>query len=257
MSDTINAYFALADYFSDPSSENIEKMLVGLRSSDLLYSALSRQTISYNGHSKYTNPIDICSTLFYGLVKNHSFSDGNKRTALLTLLYQLNLFGYYPSCSVKNYEKLVVAVAANSLPESFRDAWRKFKVKDDPEVQAIAFLLRRMTRKKDHSYHINVTMKDMAASLEKYGVSSTVSIGKIHFSRYTPKKWYRPKEELNYTMVFGGWTRCIGPQAARELLTSLNLYEQFPDYQSFMSGQEPYYSLIQDFEGPLRRLKDE
>lgn len=58
-------------------------------------------------------------------------------------------------------------------------------------------------------------------------------------------------------MVFGGWTRSIGPQTAREILTSLELYDQYADYQSFIDGQEPYYSLIQEFEVPLRRLKDE
>ena len=127
ISDVLRAYFSLADYFSDPSSDAVETMLVGLRSADLLYSALSRQTVSYAGKTKYTNPIDVCSTLFFGMVKNHSFSDGNKRTALLSLLYQLNLYGYYPNCSVNSYERLVVAVAANKLPETFRDAWKKYK----------------------------------------------------------------------------------------------------------------------------------
>ena len=75
ISDTLRAYFSLADYFSDPSSESTEKMLVGLRSSHLLYSALSRQNVTFGGKTKYTDPIDICSTLFFGMVKNHSFSE--------------------------------------------------------------------------------------------------------------------------------------------------------------------------------------
>lgn len=257
ISDTLRAYFALADYFSDATSENVETMLVGLRSADLLYSALGRQTVSFGGSKKYTNPIDICSTLFYGMVKNHSFSDGNKRTALLTLLYQLNLFGYYPNCSVKNYEKLVVAVAANELPTKFRDAWKKFDKYSDPEVQAISYLIRRMTKKKDHSYHLKISAKDLVQSVSKHNVSYNVDNGKIHFVRIIPKKLFREGRTLKYSMVFGGWTRSIGAQTARDLLTSLDLYEQYPDYQSFIDGQEPYYSLIQDFEMPLRRLKDE
>lgn len=256
-SDTLRAYFTLADYFTDPSSDSVEKMLIGLRSADLLYSALGRQCVGYNGKLKYTNPIDICSTLFFGMVKNHSFSDGNKRTALLTLLYQLNLYGYYPSCSVKSYEKLVVAVAANSLPTTFRDAWKKFKKADDPEIQAIAFLLRKMTKRKDHSYHLKITARDMVQSLEKYEVICTAENGKLHFKRIVPGRWVKAAKELNYSIVFGGWTRSIGAQTARDILTNLELYNQFPDYQSFIDGQEPYYSLIQEFEAPLRRLKDE
>lgn len=229
IADTFRAYFTLADFFTDNSSNNYESMLIGLRSADLLYSALGRQTVSFAGKQKYTEKIDICSTLFFGMVKNHSFSDGNKRTALLTLLYQLNLYGYYPNCPVKDFEKLVIAIAANELPTKYKNYWNRFQDKNDPEIQIISFLLRRMTKKKDHSYHLKISTKDIATALVKYKVTNNVEKGKIHFERKIPKKWYQPQKTLKYTMVFGGWTRCIGAQTAREILTSLELYDQFPD----------------------------
>ena len=74
ISDTLKAYFILAHYFTDPSSKCQERMLIGVRDINLLGSAIGRQTISYDGKKKHTDKIDICSTLFYGLVKNHSFS---------------------------------------------------------------------------------------------------------------------------------------------------------------------------------------
>lgn len=148
VSDALRAYMTLADYFTDPSSDSTESMLIGLRSADLLYSALSRQVVSFEGRKKYTTDLDICSTLFFGMVKNHSFSDGNKRTALLTLLYQLNLYGRFPNCSVKEYERLVVAVAANNLREKYHDVWKKFSKYDDKEIRTISYLLGRMTKKK-------------------------------------------------------------------------------------------------------------
>jgi len=257
VSDALKSYFTLADYFTDPSSNATETMLVGLRSADLLYSAISRQCVGYGGKIKYTSPIEVCSTLFFGMVKNHSFSDGNKRTALLTLLYQLNLYGYYPNCPVNSYEKLVVAVAANSLPTTFRESWKKFKKADDPEIQAIAYLLRKMTKKKDHSYHLSITTKEMVQALSNHGVIYSIENGKLHLQRTIPGGWFRQAKKTSFSVVFGGWTRSIGPQTAREILTKLELYDQFPDYQSFVDGQEPFYSLIQDFEAPLRRLKDE
>ena len=257
MSDALRAYFALADYFTDDTSDNTEKMLVGLRSADLLYSALGRQIVSFGSRYKYTNPVDVCSTLFYGMVKNHSFSDGNKRTALLTLLYQLNLYGYLPNVSVNDFERLVVTVAANDLPSKYREVWRKYYKKEDPQIQTISYLLRHMTKKKDHSYHLNMTAKDLVQALEKNDVTCFADKGKLHFERKIPHKMWFGARTLKYTIVFGGWTRNIGAQTVRELLTNLELYEQFPDYQSFIDGQEPYYSLIQDFEMPLRRLKDE
>lgn len=257
MSDTLRAYFALADYFTDDTSENTEKMLIGIHSADLLYSALGRQIVSLGSSYKYTNPIDICSTLFFGMAKNHSFSDGNKRTALLTLLYQLNLYGYYPSVSVNDYERLVLAVAADELPLKYREVWKKFYKKDDPKILTISYLIRHMTKRKDHSFHLNITAKDLVQALEKNNVTCIADRGKLHFERKIPHKMWFGARTLKYTIVFGGWTREIGAQTVRELLTNLELYDQFPDYQSFIDGQEPYYSLIQDFEAPLRRLKDE
>ena len=257
VSDTLRAYFCLADYFTDASSDTTESMLIGVRSMDLLYSALGRQTVSYGGRRKYSNPIDICSTLFYGMVKNHSFCDGNKRTALLVLLYQLDLYNYLPSAKVNEFEKLVVAVAANDLSGQYASVWKKYKKHDDTEIMTIAHLLRKMTKRKDHSYHVKITMRDMVNALKSHGVTCSIDNGKAHFERPLPAKWFRPAEVLKYSVVFGGWTRSVGASTAREILNALKLYNQFPDYQSFMDGNEPFYNLIQDFEGPLLRLKDE
>ena len=259
-SDVLRAYFSLADYFTDPSSESEEKMLIGLRSADLLYSALSRQCVSFNGKVKYKEPIDICSTLLFGMVKNHAFSDGNKRTALLTLLYQLYLYGYYPSCSVKRYEKLIVAIASNNLssinPYPKKRGKKEFKNIEDREVKIISMRLKKMTKRKDHSYHLQISTKDMVQALEQYGTTCDVENGKLHFQRVIDDNSSEGKK-YNYTIIFHGWTRCIGAGVARDILTNLSLYDQFPNYQSFIDGQEPYYSLIQQFEAPLRRLKDE
>lgn len=255
--DTLRAYYCLADYFTDESSNTTESMLIGIRSMDLLYSALGRQVVSFANRRKYTNPIDICSTLFFGLVKNHSFSDGNKRTALLVLLYQLDLYNYLPAANVKDFERLVVSVAANTLPTHYQNIWKKYVKKDDPEIQTISHLLRKMTQKKDHSYHVKITMRDMVLALQSNGVVCEAEGGKVHFERRIPAKWFKQEEVLKYSTVFGGWTRSIGASKSREILTALKLYDQFPDYQSFMNGNEPFYALIQDFEGPLLRLKDE
>lgn len=256
VSDTLNAYFALADYFTDPDANLNETMLIGVRSMDLLYSALGRQQASFGNYQKYDNPIDICSTLFFGIAKNHSFSDGNKRTALLVLLYQLGLYNYYPTASVKEFEKLVVATAANTLNTVFAKIWRKYKNTHDKEIKTIAHFLRRNTKRKDHTYHIKITMREMDTALTQHGTVSHVDGGKIHFERIIQAKWFRPKETVRYAVNFGGWTRSIGGSTARDILTNLKLYDQFPDYQTFINGEQSLYGYIQDFELPLLRLKD-
>lgn len=258
LSDTFRAYYILADYFTDASSEEpTEKMLVGIRSVDLLASALGRQDTSFGGRPKYREPLDICATLFFGLVKNHSFSDGNKRTALLILLYQLQLYGYVPCAPKKDFEKLVLSVAAGNMGIEYRSYYRKFKKHEDAEVRTISYMLRRMVTKKDNSYHVAPTAKDFCVALEHLGVNCTQDNGKIRFSYKETGKWsVFPSQEKKFSINFGGWTRVIGAKVARETLQTLGLYDQFATYNDFLAGAEPLYELVDNFKEPLRRLKD-
>lgn len=258
LSDAFRAYLILVDYFTDTSSEEQgEKMLVGIRSIDLLASALGRQVVSYCGRQKYRDPLDICSTLFFGMVKNHSFNDGNKRTALLLLLYQLQLFGYLPVAPKREFEKLVLSVASNNLHVTYRSYYRKFKKDDDAQVRVISYVLRRMVAKKDNSYHVSPSMREFCSSLENIGASYVLENGKIKISYTAPGKWkmihQTPK---TYYLNFGGWTRTVGAKTARETLQNLGLYDQFASYKDLLDGADPLYELIDNFKEPLRRLKD-
>ena len=260
LSDVFRAYFILIHFFTDASSdEESEKMLIGIRSTELLASALSRQIVSFAGKKKYTEPLDICATLFFGMVKNHPFSDGNKRTALLILLYQLQLFGYFPRSHKKDFERLVLSVAENSLDEKYANYYSKFKKKEDWKILVISKELKRLVSKKDNCYHTNPTIKEFCAALERQGVSCTLDNSKVKLSR-TPAsngwKFVRPKE-YNYSIPFRGWTRTVGAGTARDVLNKLGLYDQIPSYRYFFICAEPMYNLVEDFKEPLRRLKDE
>ena len=261
ISDALRGYFILADYFTDDSSgDDIERMLVGIRDMNLLISALCRQNVSYAGVVKYSNPLDVCATLFFGLVKNHAFSDGNKRTALLMLLYQLLLYGYLPSAPTTSFEKLVVAVAANQLHEhnDFRGIYKKFKKSADPEIKTISYWLRHgNVKKKDHSYHVSPSAKEFCAALKAAGVSYTQCSGKLKFERNIKTSFFPNTKSLSYTIPFGGWTRIIGAKTARDVLEALKLYEQYANYADILHGVEPLYEIIDKFSVPLRRLKDE
>lgn len=258
LSDTFRAYYILVHYFTDTSSaEPSEKMLVGIRSVDLLASALSRQDVSFGGKPKYREPLDICATLFFGLDKNHSFSDGNKRTALLILLYQLQMYGYVPIVSKKRFEKLALSVAANDLQKDYPLFYQKFRHYEDWPVQIISAELRRMVTKKNNTYHIAFTAKSFCTALEKAGVICTQENGKLHFTYKMPGKWFFfSQKEINYSLPFGGWTRTIGAKTARETLQTLGLYDQFASYEDFSEGADLLYELVDDFKEPLRRLKD-
>ena len=154
ISDVLLAYFVIADYFTNPMNAVPEEMMIGVRDLNLLGSAVGRQTVGFDGKQKYRDKIDICATLFYGLVKNHFFSDGNKRTALLILLYQLDWYGYMPNAPQKDFERLVISVAANKIPENYPFAYKKCLKDEDPIIKTISKILRKKIKKKDSTYHV-------------------------------------------------------------------------------------------------------
>lgn len=255
ISDVLKAHYILADYFTDPSANiEAETMMVGVRSYDLLYSAVCRQTCSYGHKSKYTDTLEICSTLFFGLVKDHAFHDGNKRTALLTLLNQMLMFGYYPNSSIYEFEKLVVAIAANKLEAKYNNAWKKFRKQDDQDIKVIAYLIRKMVDKKNSAYHNSITMKEFVKALEEQGVQCEHTGPKIKFTRMVPRRIF-PKV-YTYAINFYGWTRLVEAKMARDTLDELHITEEFPTSQSLFEGREPLYKIVAQFEEPLRRLKD-
>ena len=258
LSDTFRAYFILVHYFNDTSSgEERERMCIGIRSIDLLASALGRQNVTFGGKQKYKEPLDICATLFYGMVKNHSFTDGNKRTGLLILLYQLQLYGYFPRASKKEFEKLVISVAESSLDKKYRKQYKKVKRETDWEVKVISRVIKQLVVKKDNTYHVAPTMREFCAALAERNVSYVLENGKIKFSYKEQGKWIFVKPvEHKYSIPFGGWTRTVGARTARDTLKALGLYEQFASYQDLLEGGEPLYELVDNFREPLRRLKD-
>lgn len=256
ISDILKAYYILADYFTDPSAnQEQEKMLVGVRSFDLLASAVGRQCVEFDGKRKYTDKIDICSTLFFGLVKNHSFHDGNKRIGLLILLYQLQLYGYYPKKQFNEFEKLVISVAENSLDTNYKSNWKKFKENDDCAILTISSVIRKLVTKKNTSYHLNMTTKEFCNILQLSGVDWKLDGSKIHLKRTV--KNFLWEDKYTYTLNFYGWTRPVKVKMARDTCNALHLTEEYPSFEKLSNGEGNIYKMICDFEMPLRRLKDE
>lgn len=59
----------------------------------LLESALNRP-LNKCLYEQETNPANLAASLAYGIVKSHAFEDGNKRTALLSVILLLKNMGY-------------------------------------------------------------------------------------------------------------------------------------------------------------------
>lgn len=70
------------------SSDPIEPR--GERQGGLLESAVARQHAGVQNRLLYPNPVLNATTLVFGLCKNHPFHNGNKRTALISMLVHLD-----------------------------------------------------------------------------------------------------------------------------------------------------------------------
>ncbi len=104
----------------------------GVRDHHLLESACFHpQTASFDS-LKYPTVESAAAALLYALVKNHAFHNGNKRTALVSMLAFLDENGMYPQCSKDDLFEITLATAESKVAKDnpSRNA--------DREVHAIA-----------------------------------------------------------------------------------------------------------------------
>jgi death on curing protein len=89
----------------------------GMRSRELLESAVAAPQATMMGQPMISDPIEIAAAYLYYLCSNHPFVDGNKRMALATCLVFLSENGLLinEELPVDEWETLTLAVAAGVL----------------------------------------------------------------------------------------------------------------------------------------------
>jgi death on curing protein len=93
----------------------------GMRDEGLLDSALGKPPNLF----VYGKPnlFDLAASYAYGLVKNHPFIDGNKRTGFITALLMLELNGLHFNATEADAAIQTLALAAGDMTESDYAAW--------------------------------------------------------------------------------------------------------------------------------------
>lgn len=142
----------------------------GIRSLDLLESAIARQQTAIGGTLKYPEPIQNASTLLYGICNNHPFHNGNKRTALVSMLVHLdkNKLTIY-NTSQKELYKFIMDVANHTLGEG-RDPRRKntrVKNSDEEMRRIVKWLSSRVSRVVRGEK--NITYRQLRKILKSFG----------------------------------------------------------------------------------------
>lgn len=88
----------------------------GLRAGGLLASAVARpQNLSV--YEKNASVASLAAAHAWGLLRNHPFLDGNKRTALAAMVVFLELNGWELSCSEAEETAMVLRAAAGEIAE--------------------------------------------------------------------------------------------------------------------------------------------
>ncbi len=100
----------------------------GVRDVDLLQSALARPK---QLHAYGDNPdiIDMAAAYTAGIVRNHPFIDGNKRTGFLVGVLFLELNGYHFTATEESAAQAILSLAAGSLDEPTLAAWLRANVR--------------------------------------------------------------------------------------------------------------------------------
>ena len=89
----------------------------GIRDDALLKSALARPQQIY-AYADSPDLIDLAAAYTVGIVRNHPFIDGNKRTGFVVGILFLELNGYRFSASEADAAQAVLELAASTLDEA-------------------------------------------------------------------------------------------------------------------------------------------
>lgn len=263
--DVLRAHYVISDYFTGKDDARKEGALLGLKSVDMLMSAIGRQFVSFNGKVKWQGFYEVAATLFFGLVKNHPFHDGNKRTAFLSLALFLRKNDYGFRVNPSALEKLTLAVASSNYEFLSRynfKALEQVHGKDDAVVYSVAAFLREKTRKCNRQYR-RVRWSEFENSLARlgfyFGDRNRNKVEIYHFARekiFGVAMGAKKVKVVDLKVDYPGAKCQMEVQTVKSILKKLNVVGSRFDYNSIFE-EEPLYCMIQDFEDLIARLKDE
>ena len=95
----------------------------GVLNEGMLDSALQAPFQTFGGEELFPDTKDKIIRLAYGLIKNHSFRDGNKRIGALVLLILLEINGYHVNATNEEFADIIMGIAASEKDDNDLTAW--------------------------------------------------------------------------------------------------------------------------------------
>ena len=100
----------------------------GIRDEGLLESALARPQQLY-AYGENPDLIDMAAAYTAGIVRNHPFVDGNKRTGFVVGVLFLEMNGHVFAAGEEDATEAVLSLAAGTMDEHAFAAWLRANVK--------------------------------------------------------------------------------------------------------------------------------
>ena len=250
-------HFAIAEDFAsspDPISP------AGIRSQNLLESATSRPHSGMGDDRKYPTAELAGAALMHSLVHNHAFYNGNKRTALVSLLSFLDRNGVMLTCDQRELFRWTIRVAQHGVAPSNLSGDRH-----DIEVVEMAKWIRANSRSIDKSERV-VTWVVLRRRLRELGCDVQPMPnrgGRMMVSRNvqtTTKTLLGGSRQVTrlakYSVAYGGDGRQVGRSVIKDLRQQLQLSEEhgFDSEAFYGSSTAPVDEFIRIYRKTLARL---
>ena len=146
----------------------------GIKDHSMLESAIGRQTTGFGNYLKYPDYSANAATLMYGVIKNHSFHNGNKRAGLLCLIKHLYANGYVlnPNLKASELYELMIAIADSKIQDFAYKHKKKYSL-----------IRSRKEKKEEKSWEIDTQIKFLGLWIKKNSFPKSTTIkGEVKLS---------------------------------------------------------------------------
>jgi death-on-curing protein len=233
-----------------------------------LYSVAARQHVGFGDRLKYPDPISNAASLMFGICCGHPFHNGNKRTALISMLAHLDKNNLaLAGVTQKALYDMVKAVAQHQLgvrpdPRKKNQDYTPREV--DAEVVTIGKWLERYARPLKRGER-QLTYRQLEKLLGKHDLymrnPNKNSIG-IYKRVQVKRGLLRNKtvEEMKHitTIPYPGAGRTVGPKIIKRVRRECHLDEAHGcDTASFYEGADMIDVFVIEYRGILARLAKE
>tara|TARA_R110000868_G_scaffold197550_1_gene443728 strand:+ start:143 stop:1036 length:894 start_codon:yes stop_codon:yes gene_type:complete len=258
--DVLDCHFCIVDFFN---REGYGMGGIGIKEVGTFISTVERQYTGFGNSDLYDNDYEKIASLMYGIIKNHPFYDGNKRTAFLSALLQLYRMGRLITVPEKEFEDLMVQIADDSILK--KAGLKDLKKKNVPNAE-IKFLGRYLEKNSRKKARLTKTIKfrQLRQIVEANGFTfahpnkGTIDLIKVseqRIERFWTKDKIDRKETVIATIAYHGEGVDVVDSTLKHVRRVCGLTDQDGfDGEVLLRDAQPTFQLINSYRSALQSL---